>query len=365
MSLTNTALYVTQELQFEARKQEKDHFPRDGELLVETIYSGVNPADVKHATQFGVYPAVLGYDFCGKVINEPKNSKFQQGDIVAGGTPSGVERPIKYGTHQRHLVCPEDMAWLVPANLPQHHAACLTVVVMTACDALYNIFKFSLPGELSVCEKPQPFLIWGASSSVGLSALQLARATGIYPILVTASPKNHELLMKLGASYCFDYRCPNVADEIKEALVKKQWGSICHAFDTIGSMEGLGSAQAMANCVPGDAVLASVIPQPDLRFQTPFPVCNAEATFKVQGLPQPITVPARKTDYENAWKGLQWVVSNYGENFELPQVNVFTGSAEEALKELMVVTEHGRGLGKVVLRHPLRRGCQDCDLVPV
>ena len=360
MSLSNTALYVTQDLKLETRQQEKLYSPRNGELLIETIYSGVNPADVKHATQFGVYPAVLGYDFCGKVINNPTNSRFQQGDIVAGGTPSGIDRPLKYGTHQRYLICPDDMAYHVPANLPQHHAACLTVVVMTACDALFNLFKFSLPGKSSVSGEPQPLLIWGASSSVGLSALQLARASGIHPILVTASPKNHELLKKLGASYCFDYGSPSVADEIKEVLEKEQWGSISHAFDTIGSMEGLGSAQVMAGCVPDSAKLASVIPQPDPCFQTPFPVCNAEATFKVQGLPGPIKVPARKADYENALKGLQWVVSNYGEEFELPQINVFTGSAEEALKELMVVAEHGRGLGKVVLQHPLRRGCQDC-----
>src|SRR5699024_4561644 len=119
----------------------------DGELLVETIYSGVNPADVKHATLLGIYPAVLGYESCGRIAQTAPGSKFHLGDIVAGYTLTGIGRPAKYGSHQHCLICPEDMVFSVPENLPQRHAACLSVVVMTACDALYNLLKFPLPGE--------------------------------------------------------------------------------------------------------------------------------------------------------------------------------------------------------------------------
>lgn len=354
MSFGNTALYVNENIEFEVRRQQETYAPSDGELLVQTIYSGVNPADVKHATQLGIYPAVLGYDFCGRVVQTASGSKFHLGDIVAGYTPTGIGRPAKYGSHQHYLICPEDMVFSVPENLPQHHAACLSVVFMTACDALYNILKFPLPGESRDVSGPQPLLIWGASSSVGLSAIQLARASGIHPILVTASPKNHSLLLQLGATRCFDYRSPQVASEIKAALEEGQWGTLAHGFDTVGSQPGAGSAQAMAGCVSEGAELVSVVVQNDPRFKMPFATPNQDVTIQVKGVPHPITIPARIADYERAWEVLQWAVTNYGVCFQFPSVEIVQGTAEEALKQVIALADHGRGLGKLVLRHPLQ-----------
>lgn len=353
-SFGNTTLYVNENTGFEVRRQQEIYAPRDGELLVQTIYSGVNPADVKHATLLGIYPAVLGYDFCGRVVQTTPGSTFHLGDIVAGYTPTGIGRPAKYGSHQHYLVCPEDMVFSVPKDLPQHHAACLSVVVMTACDALYNIFKFPLPGESQNGSGPRPLLIWGASSSVGLSAIQLARASGIYPILVTASPKNHSLLLRLGATRCFDYKSPQVASEIKAALEEGQWGTLAHGLDAVGSQLGAGSAQTMAGCVSEEAELVSVVVQNDPRFKMPFATPNQDFTIQVRGVPHPITIPARRADYERAWKAFQWAVTNYGVGFQLPSVEIARGTAEEALEQVMTLADHGRGLGKLVLRHPLR-----------
>lgn len=354
MSFENIALYVNQHIEFEVRRQQETYAPSNGELLVQTIYSGVNPADVKHAALLGIYPAVLGYDFCGKVAQTAPGSKFHPGDIVAGYTPTGIGRPAKYGSHQHYLICPEDMVFSVPENLPQHHAACLSVVLMTACDALYNIFKFSLPGESPNVNGPQPLLIWGASSSVGLSAIQLARASGIYPILVTASPKNYSLLLQLGATRCFDYKSPQVASEIKAALEEGQWGTLAHGFDTVGSQPGAGSAQAMAGCVSESAELVSVVVQNDPRFKMPFATPNQDVTIQVKGVPQPITIPARIADHERAWRAFQWAVTKYGECFQLPSVEIVQGTAEEALEQVIALANHGPGLGKLVLQHPFQ-----------
>ncbi|KAJ5786623.1 uncharacterized protein N7503_011835 [Penicillium pulvis] len=356
-SMNNTALYCDENLSFVVRQLKESHVPGDGEVLIETIYSGVNPADAKHATLLGIYPAILGYDFCGRVLKAPTGSKFQLGDLVAGYTPTGVGRPAKYGTHQKSLVCPEDMLFSVPSNLPPHHAACLGVVTMTACDALYNIFKFPLPAKNAGANKVSPLVIWGASSSVGLSAVQLARASGIYPILVTASPKHHPLLLRLGATRCFDYRCPHVASNILSALEQERWGPVLQGFDTVGSVEtgsGPGSAQLMAECVSKDATLVSVVVQKDPRYKMPFATPNRDATIKVKEVPHPITIPARKADYERAWKALQWAVAQYGSHFQLPSVEIFNGSAEEAMNKLLELASHGRGLGKLVLEHPLQ-----------
>ena len=186
----NVGLNVDENLTFGVCRDENIPTPGDGELLIETLYSGANPADIKHSTHLGIYPTRLGYDFFGKVIKTPLGSAFHVGDSVAGYTPTGIGRPAKYGTHQSYVVCPEKMAFSVPEKLPPDHAACLKVVAMTAADALYNLFKLPLPGRstegLSGSNIAGPLLIWGASTSVGICAIQFAKASGIFPILVTA-----------------------------------------------------------------------------------------------------------------------------------------------------------------------------------
>lgn len=157
---------------------------------------------------------MLGYRFCGKVLEiAPQCHRCYPGETVAGYTPTGLNRPTRYGTHQLYLACPEEMAFRVPAALPLSDAAALTVDAMTAADALFNLFGIPLPQEETPSSGAQAsgkgLLIWGASSSVGLCAVQLARASGVSPILMTASPQRHALPTELGATRYFDYRSPH------------------------------------------------------------------------------------------------------------------------------------------------------------
>jgi len=351
--MAHPALYVDETLTFEVLHTQQHPTPENGELLIETHFSGANPADIKHATILGIYPTVLGYDFCGKVVQTTSDSSaFQTGDIVAGYTPTGIGRQAKYGAHQRYMICPEDLAFKVPSNLPEHHAASLNVVVMTAADALYNFFGFPLPNSTSPEKGTGPLLIWGASSSVGLAALQFAKASGVYPIYVTASTERHPLLLKLGATQCFDYKSPTVVEDIKTALHESQQ-QLKHAFDTVGSNN---SAKPMADCTfpSSDTILISVVFQSDPRFKMPFAAPNQDVTIELPGNPGTITIPARPEDYQRAREAFVWAIENYGVKFEMPMVKVFEGSAEEALKELRALAGLGSGFGKVVLRHPLR-----------
>lgn len=349
----SAALYVNESLEFQVYCSSQRHEPAEEELLIETYFSGTNPADIKHATLLGIYPAVLGYDFCGKVVQASNSSKFRPGDTVAGYTPTGVGRPNKYGTHQRYLVCPEDMAFVVPAALPPHHAACLSVVAMTAADALYNIFKFPLPGNGGVDKTSRPLLIWGASSSVGLCAVQFARASEIYPIIVTASPERHSLLLELGATCCFDYKSPNTPSDIKAVVQNYSSGELQFGFDAVGSQTEVSSAHLMAECVSNTAIVVSVVVQDDARFKMPLATPNRDMTIRISNIPHPITIPARPDDYQHAREAFLWAVANYGVHFRLPFVEVFAGTAEAALSRLKVLGDHGRGIGKLVLKHPL------------
>lgn len=63
-------------------------------------------------------------------------------------------------------------------------------------------------------DSPQ-VLIWSGATAVGQYAIQLARAAG-YHVITTASPKNHALLEKMGASEVYDYKDENIPEKISK-----------------------------------------------------------------------------------------------------------------------------------------------------
>jgi len=358
----NTALFLDDTLKVSVKHDFPAPVPSDDEYLVEVLYSGVNPADIKHG-YMGITNVVMGYDFSGKVVQVPKNAahapKFPVGSLVGGTTPTGAGRPTRWGTHQGHLAALEELMFLVPeqgnGSLTAAEAACLPVVVGTAADAVFNFFGRPLPGsgggdDAATGGNNGPLLVWGAATSVGLSVVQLAKASGIAPIFVTASPARHELLLELGATKCFDYRDGDVVAKIKAA------GELKFAIDAAGAPGGADSVLAAAEV---DTILLSVVPQMHLgpRFQMPVALASRDVTIRMPAGGPPdgkgpleMTVPARKEDSDRMWKVTEWVVENYGtgKGFKLPTVEVFDGSAEDALKELEMTVGLGR-FGKLVM----------------
>lgn len=351
-SKPNKAIYADENALFSVRDDIRHEDIAANELLIETSYTGVNPADIRHSTLLGIRSTVVGYDFSGRVLKAPSGSKFKEGDVVAGYTPSGMGRPTKYGAHQSYLVVPEDDAFKVPSNLPAAHAAALTVVVMTASDVIFNLFKFPMP--TSPGNFTGPILIWGASSSVGISAVQLAKASGCKNIFVTASSSRHGVLKSLGATHTFDYSTPTIVADIVSAVEALGQGPITHALDAVGTMGSPSSSDLVSQCVGESAALSSVILRPDGKFR--MPVATTKDPWRIQppGAPGPIDIPARPDDHKKAWEALNWAVDNYGKRFELPSVSVLDITAEKAIEELWNVAEGKRGFGKIVFSHPLK-----------
>lgn len=90
MSSTHKALFVDENAKFLVRTDIGLPEPSENELLIEVHYSGVNPADVRHGTALGIKSTVLGYDFAGRVVRAPHQSKSNEGAIVAGYTPCSL-----------------------------------------------------------------------------------------------------------------------------------------------------------------------------------------------------------------------------------------------------------------------------------
>jgi NADPH:quinone reductase-like Zn-dependent oxidoreductase len=353
--LTNTALWMDENCQVSVCREQYLPVLEDGELLIQTLYSGINPADTKHGLHLGIRPVVMGYDFAGSVIKTASNSKFEVGDVVAGSTPTGVGRPSKYGTHQTYLTCPEDMAFKVPDHISPGDAACLGVVVKVAADALCNDWGFQIPRQ-DEKESIGPVLIWGGSSSVGVACVQFARAAGAKHIIVTASASRHEEIKALGATHCFDYKSPDVTIDIKEAIYALECGPVLYAIDAAGTTDEPSSADQLSRCVTDEAKLSSVVFRPqNPRFKIPFASKGREVRIRLQNGQEVVNAP-KPLEEQRMNDVLEWVLGNYGQKngFVLPNVRVLEGSAEDVLRQLQHVIEKGAGFSKVVIKHPLR-----------
>ncbi|KAM5347302.1 hypothetical protein ACJ41O_010307 [Fusarium nematophilum] len=169
----------------------------EGEVLIQVLFSGVNPSDLRMPERLGCRNRVLGIDFCGRVLETAGllgHSGFEVGDVVAGYMSGNGNRPLRYGTHQSQVSIPPMGLFKVPQSMPLPDAACFMTVVQTANDALYNRLELPLPSS-----SPTPIegtlVIWGGSTAVGMSALQLALARGVASI-IPARPAEAEKMWK-------------------------------------------------------------------------------------------------------------------------------------------------------------------------
>ncbi len=100
--------------------------------------------------------------------------------------------------------------------------------------------------------------IYGGSTSVGATAIQLAKAAGS-KVLTVASKRNHEFCRALGADSVFDYR---EVDWIEEATVLLKGGDpIAGAFDSISSEATMKTtAEFLARVNSPDSLIITVSP---------------------------------------------------------------------------------------------------------
>ncbi|PSL37644.1 alcohol dehydrogenase-like protein [Labedella gwakjiensis] len=199
-----------------------------GQLLVRVRAVAVNPLDAivqsngRLMYRWLAYPAILGEDVSGEVVAVgPGVERFAVADRIVAYA-MGIEKgrdAVAEGGFQEYVVVEEALAAAVPERMSHEEAAVLPLAVSTAAAALFEVGQLALPvdGLGSGVERGEVVVIWGGATSVGGNAIQLARAAG-YRVITTASPRNHERLLALGAAAAFDYRDPAVVDRIVEAV---------------------------------------------------------------------------------------------------------------------------------------------------
>ncbi|KAG9231562.1 zinc-binding oxidoreductase-like protein CipB [Amylocarpus encephaloides] len=194
--------------------------PGENDVVIEVAYAAVNPTDFKmqDTPYFPLpYPFIFGTDVTGKVVQLGSNvTRFKIGQRVTGHCDSLLTHKATRAGYQRYTTVREILVCAIPDNIPLAQAAVLPLSVSTASSALFKTLKLPFP---TMHPKPtgKRILIWGGSSSVGASAIQLAVAAG-YTVATTAGVQNHDLVRSLGAAYVVDHKDPNAIQEILKVL---------------------------------------------------------------------------------------------------------------------------------------------------
>lgn len=188
--------------------------PKAGELLVKNSAVAINPVDWKiqgggfYVTQ---YPNVLGSDVAGTVEAVGSDVKhFKNGDRVTGFAAVIGTNNIDDGAFQQYCILREHCAAKLPQDISFEEGSTLPMSVATAGLGIWQSLGLPKPEQ---GKQTGGFLVWGASSSVGASVVQIAVQLG-YTVFGVCSSHNHEDVKKLGCAEVFDYKTKDVAQNI-------------------------------------------------------------------------------------------------------------------------------------------------------
>lgn len=208
--------------------------PGAKQVQIRTKAVAINPVDWK-VQDYGIFvtkfPAVVGEDVAGVIESVGSEvQRFKEGDRVIAHTNFLVSFENEQGGFQELVNVPESNVCAISGELGFEQAVVMPLAVSTASAGLYQSKKqacleLPLPRHQPK-ETGQTILIWGGSSSVGSTAIQLARASGL-TVLATCSKRNFEFVEKLGAK-AFDYNSPSIVGDLVAELQK---GEFVGAYD--------------------------------------------------------------------------------------------------------------------------------------
>jgi NADPH:quinone reductase-like Zn-dependent oxidoreductase len=132
--------------------------------------------------------AAAEHDLAGTVVAS-RSSQHAVGDRVYGWIDLPAQKTTKQGSLTEYTIVHGNLLHKRPDNMSAVDAAGIMLVAQTAWVGLFEVAKL---------QEGQTVFINGGSSSVGLFAIQLAKARGL-TVWASASGKNEELVRSMGA----------------------------------------------------------------------------------------------------------------------------------------------------------------------
>jgi len=210
--------------------------PKDSEILVRIRATTICAADwrLRKADPFLVRlmngllrPTInaLGAEFAGTIESVGRNvTRFRAGDDVFG-SPG-----FKFGAHAEYICVPEHAVVKKPVTQTHEEAA---AVLFGGISALHFLRRAKVQTEHKV-------LIYGASGSVGVFAVQLAKHFGAH-VTGVCSTANLEMVKSLGADHVVDYtredfsRAGRIYDVVVDTVGKSGFARSMKALKRGGS----------------------------------------------------------------------------------------------------------------------------------
>jgi len=184
--------------------------PGVGQVRVKIDAAGVNPVD--SYIRAGMYPVLPslpytpGMDGAGTVdAVGPEANQWSVGD------PVYLTRSVS-GTYAEYAICQQDTLHRLPGDISADQGAAIGVPGGAAWRSLFDRGG-ARPGE--------KLLVHGASGSVGLFAIQLARMTGMEVFGTAGSQAGKTLVCKFGAFDTFNHRDEAYQEQLMAATAGK------------------------------------------------------------------------------------------------------------------------------------------------
>src|SRR5574339_482272 len=176
--------------------------PKDGEILIKVAAAGVNRPDMLQRQ--GHYPVppgasdIPGLEVAGEVVQSGK--LWKKGDMICA--------LVAGGGYAEYCAVPEVQALPIPKGLTPVQAASLPETFFTVWSNVYDRGKLA-PGET--------LLVQGGSSGNGVTAIQMAKATGNRVFATAGSDEKCAACVQLGAEAAFNYKTQDFVAGIKQA----------------------------------------------------------------------------------------------------------------------------------------------------
>ncbi|HMO43576.1 MAG TPA: NAD(P)H-quinone oxidoreductase, partial [Phenylobacterium sp.] len=176
--------------------------PAEGQILIKVEAAGVNRPDI--AQRLGFYPPppgapdTLGLEVAGEVLRGA--GRWRPGDRVCallGG-----------GGYAQYAVCDARHALPIPGTLSALEAAALPETVFTV---FANVF------EHGALQAGETLMVHGATSGIGTTAIQMAKAAGARVIATARGADKARQALELGADLAIDASSEDFAEAARAA----------------------------------------------------------------------------------------------------------------------------------------------------
>ena len=197
--------------------QRPDLTPGAGEILIRVRAAGINRPDLLQRR--GAYPPppgasdILGLEVAGEVeAVGDRVDRWRIGDRVCALLGGGGYADLAVVDARHALPVPAGLDFIQAAALPE-----------TVCTVFANVF------EAGALKDGETFLIHGATSGIGVTAVQMAKAAGARVIATSRGPEKTAAALKLGADLSLDA----LADDLEASILA--FGGVDVVLDMLGA----------------------------------------------------------------------------------------------------------------------------------